>query len=260
MAVIRRHPTLFGMLMLALGVVACGWLLWPQPQQATADPTYQVLDPVAAADIGVLRRELGLDDDVLACLDLSDQSLEALLAGVRGWYEAHTAEWKAQRAALADQRARVRTLQTAVGVGQASAAALTAAKQQLAASETQYASGSAALRQSLIGQLPGAGQALVARMYAGRALAMPYRVLELSEAQRQALQSAQARYHQRLAVARQPESLSAIVSEYVQERATALGTGNLQTLAGLQSYLGPASERVVTVIARVLPVEPSIDE
>jgi len=256
MAVIRRHPRLFGGLSLTLALLALVWLLWPHVPPAQADPGYDPLDPVKAARVHALRRALALDNDVLACLDLESPQLESLLAQLRSWYETNSTDLAQRQAAVADQRARVRQLESAVNMGEDRVAELTAARQQLATLEAQYATYLAGVRQSLIGGLPAPSQALVARMDAARELPMPFRVLALTPEQLQACQAARTRYQQRLTVARTNDQRVSAQAAYEQDLEAAIGTQNLQTLAALKNYLGPASERVVAALNLVLPARP----
>jgi len=256
MAVIRRHPTLFGMLMLALGVVACGWLLWPQPQRAAAQVTYQPLDAVTAAHIQVLRDDAGLDNDTLGALNLTQPRLESLLAALRSWHDAHGAAWLAKWTALADQRAQIRLLESAIQGGQDQASALTAARQQLAQLQLEYETLVADLRSSALTGLDETGRALADRMRAQRTTPMPFRVLNLTGAQPADLALAGARYHQRLSITRDDEQRAQLYTDYQQALTQALGSPALQTLSALGGYLGAASERVVAAVQTVLPVSP----
>ena len=258
MAAIRRHPAAFGALGVVLTIFGLAWLLWPQSQLAVAaDPGGRTpLDPVAAGQIATLRQDLALDDDVLACLDLTSPQLESLLADVRAWYEAHTAQWLAQKSALADQQALVRVLESAVNMGEDQSAALAAAQEQLATLKAQYASSMTSTRAALATGLTAPQQALIARMDANRLLAMPFRVLELTSDQQKALRAVLTRYHQRLSVAREAEERAAIHADYEQDLQTAIGAPALQALAALGAYLGPAAERVASACDLVLGAGP----
>lgn len=254
MAVIRRSPGLFGGLGVLVIVLVFGWLLWPHPQASSAEQGYLALDAVTAGRIEVLRADAGLDDDALAALDLTPAQLESALAALRSGYEANSSTWIARWSALADQRARVRLLESAINRGQDESSALAAARQGLAQLEAEYQSAVAGLRTTALASASEPQQLLAQRMAAQRAVPMPLRVLELSAGQQTELSAASCRYHQRLALARTSEARALIESEYHQQLESILGTPAMQTLTGLGERLGPASERVVAALRTVLPI------
>jgi hypothetical protein len=258
MAVLRRNTgwlSLAGILVCALAVG--GWVLSRSAPAAVAmQQSYQPLDAVSASQIEALRRENGLDDDALAAIDASAQQLEALLVAVRSWHETNAAVWFQKRSAVADQRALIRQLRSAINMGRDRTAELAAAIRQLTQLEADYESSVAGLRLAAAVGLSPNQQALAERMRLRRSISMPFRVLGLNGAQDRALRQARSRYHQRLAVTRDTQQRATIREEYEQELESALGTANLQWLNTLRGYLGPASERVVAAVQTVLAVEP----
>src|SRR5688572_23339892 len=118
MAVIRRHPTVFSVAaFLLLGTGAVWWgVAWyaPAARANAAVLTLTLLEPVAADQIAQLRRDAGLENEPLCCINASEESLTSALTALRTWYESNAGEWNSQRRALADQRALVRLHRSAI--------------------------------------------------------------------------------------------------------------------------------------------------
>jgi hypothetical protein len=259
MAVVRRNAGWFSLAGVVLCIcVAVGWLVSRTPTEAAVamQQSFEPLERAVAGQIEELRRDSGLDDDVLAAMDLSEQLLDRVLIAVRGWHETNRTQWLAKRSAVADQRALIRQLQSAINMGQDRTAELAAAREQLERLTADYDTFVARLRQTATANLSTQQQALAQRMYERRDVAMPFRALGLDATQDRAVKQGRSRYFQRLAVEREPRQRAAIQDEYTQELAAAIGTGNVQAISTLAGYLGPASKRVVEAVQRVLPVEP----
>lgn len=257
MAVIRRNPELFSGLAIAVVLtLAAGWLLWPSPEPTLAQEGHQPLDAVAAGQVDILRQDAGLDDNVLAALDLTDVQLETVLAELRDWYDTNSATLISAWSALGDQRARVRLLESAIAMGENRATALANARQQLVTLETQYETLLAGLRTAAWGEVGASQRALAQRMHAQQTLPMPFRVLDLSAGQQENLHRLLARHHQRLAVTRDPQQRAAVQRQYRQELERVIGASGMQTLAALDQYLGASSQRVVAAVQTVLPLRP----
>ena len=254
MAVIRRNPGLFGGLGAVVILAAFGWFLWAHPAATLGEEGYEPIDALTAARIDVLRHDAGLDNDVLGAMDLSAAELEALLSDLRDWYGTNSASLVAQWSTLADQRARIRYLQSAINMGGDEAEALATAQQALARSQAAYETLLASARSATLSELEQSEQALAEHMRSQAALPMPYRVLDLSTSQQADLKRAQAHYQQRLCVARTAEQRSTYKSMHDQDVSAAIGVASEQTLASLRGYLGSSSERVVTALDTVLPV------
>ena len=258
MAVVRRNAGWFSL----AGIVLCtclvvGWMVARAPSAAAVAmlKSYPPLNEVAWWQIDELRRENGLDDDMLAATDATTLQLHNLLAAVRGWHETNLSAWLTKHSAVADQRALIRQFQSAINMGQDRMAELAAARQQLTRLESDYETLVAGLRQSAATGLSTEQRTLTQRMYARRGIPMPFRVLDLSARQDRDLKQARSRYYQRLAVTRDRQQRAAIRSAYQQELETAIGTANVQVLGTLRGYLGPASQRVVTAVQLVLAPE-----
>ncbi len=256
MATIRRNAKwLSAAALLLLGVLGGWWLLsWHAPR-ALASETYTPLDAVTAAQIDRLRQEVGVTDDVLAAINPSDEQAATILAAVRSWYEANSENLLARRTALADQQALVRHWASEIRLGEDAADELAAARTQLAQLTESYESYIAGVRESLGQQFSNEQLALLDQMCSQPEVPMPFRVLDLTESQRNALAEAQTTYRKRLAVAREPQQQAQLRAAYEQALANVLGPANLQQLASLSGYLGSSSERVVAAIELVLPVE-----
>jgi hypothetical protein len=188
-------------------------------------------------------------------MDLSAVQLEDVLAETRSWYETNVSDVLAKWSAIADARALIRHYRAQINMGQDASQDLETAEQQLAQAESAYETLVAGLRQAALAELSDSEQALSEHMRQRRELLMPFRVLDLSQAQDDGWQQARLRYLQRLAVTRDAQTRATLRSQYAQDLETALGSGNMQTLATLRGYLGSASQRVVTAVQTVLPVE-----
>ena len=255
MAVIRRNPRMTVLVFTMLAVVIAGWLIWPGPQPALAGPPYTPIDAVTAARIDVLCDGAGLDDDVLACLNLTSEQLATVLDGVRTWYETYEADWLTAHTAVEQQRAVVRHLEAAHVHDGAADGALTTARQELDQRETALDTQLAGLR-STVGTTLSAGQiTLWERMRSRTQVAMPYRILALTSAQDRARVGATRRYVQRLKTVEDEDQRAAVEATYAQELETAIGTENLQLLASLRGYRGVASEALVLALNEVFPLE-----
>jgi hypothetical protein len=256
MAVLRRNAGRVSVgVLVVCALLAAWWALSPHPPRAVAEGRYDALDAVAAAQVDLLRRENGLDDDALAAMNLNDGQLEVVLAAARAWYETNVSALVAKWSGIADQRALIRHYRSQINMGQDMSNELEAAERQLAQLESAYETFVSGLRRTALAGLSDSQQAMSEHMRLRRELPMPFRVLDLSEAQDTGWQQARTRYLQRLAVTRDAQTRATIRGQYARHLETALGSGNMQTLATLRGYLGAASGRVVAVVQLVLPVE-----
>ena len=255
MAVIRRNPVLSSLLACGLLAVVLGLVLWPRPVARADVGTYPPLAPADAARVAALRNAAGLDDDVLECLSASDQQLQALVPGIRSWYDAHNGDWIAADQAVTKQQARIRRLQSAINNGQDQSAALAAAQQQLAQLQAARETVLQTFRTACLGTLSPDQVTLITGMRARTAIPMPYRVLNVTPDQQQTLSALCSNYNEQLALARDPATVAALAANFNQQLATALGPANMQTLASLAQSRGPASVRVVALLNQVFPVQ-----
>lgn len=261
MAVVRRNAGWFSVAGVLLCLIAGGWWLWsvdPAPAMSQQGG-YTPLDEAAAGHIEFLRRENGLDNDVLASLNLDAEELETLLAAVRDWYETNSAQFVTRYAALADKHALIRNYRSQIGMGVDCSSELATAQQELAQLETSYETLVAGLRRAALAELSNSQQALAEHMRSRRDVPMPFRVLDLNAAQDDGWQRARRHYLQQLCATRDANARATFSSAYDQELATALGTQNLQNLGSLSGYLGAASVRVVTAVQTVLPVDDELE-
>lgn len=258
MAILRRNPDLSCALgLLVCSLVATVLVVWPRGTPALAgEPEYEPLDAVTAAQMEALRHGAGLDDDLLVCLNLDEPRLETLLAGVRAWFERSGAGWLAATEAVSLQRATIRELRVDQLNGLDPGMSLVGAEQDLARLETAQDAQLAALRAALGATFSPGQIALLEQMRARAGVPMPFRVLNLTPEQDQAVAKATRRYHQRLALAHNTQSNAALAGDYVRELETAIGAANLRTLSDLRSYRTVAAERLVAVLKRVFPVNP----
>jgi hypothetical protein len=255
MAAIRRNPGITVFVCLSLTAALVAWLAWPSPAPAWAGSGYTALDAVTADRIAVLRQDVGLDDDALACADLSAAQLEGTLAALRTWYAAEQADWLAASAAVADRRAVIRRLESAIANGQAEASALNAARQELTQAQAAYETLLAGLRTAATAGLSDSQRTVLNQMRTHRAVCMPFRILDISAEQQAGLARVLADYHQRLALVRNASAQAALAAEHAQAVADAIGADNVTLLAALAAYRGAAAERVVAALHLVLPVE-----
>ncbi len=255
MAAIRRNPLLSAVVAGFLLTLTVSLVLWPR-SQAHAEPAGNPLSAVEAARLHGLRTGGGFDDDVLASLNPTSEQLAAALPALRTWYETHRSDWLAASSAVADQRARIRLLRSALDNGQDVGAALTAAEQQLAQLENAYAVQLADLRAGCVATLSASQQALLEHMRTHPSAAMPLRVLELTAEQDTTLVRAATDYQQRLALARDAQARAALTAAYAQELQSLLSPTQRQQLVALAEYRGTAAERVVAALESTFPVTP----
>src|SRR5262245_55602172 len=127
MAAVRRNAPWLAPLALLLLMGVIGWRGFrgqiPQASAAVAaaaaqHQTYPALDPTAAYQIDRLRKDAGLDDDVLGVLNLDSATLVNVLASVRSWYESNAVQLDARQRGLAEQREMVRALHSRIQMGE----------------------------------------------------------------------------------------------------------------------------------------------
>ncbi len=256
MATLRRNAGWLSATGLVLFTVCGTWWLvsWYAPFALAAE-TYTPLDGVDAALMERLRRETGLDDEVLACIDVSSAQLETMLASLRSWYETNKTELLAQQAAVADQAAVIRVLQSANRIGEDVLSDLAAARQELTRRQNAYATLLETPHNDALTGLSDDELAVAERVYQRFGISMPFRFLELTDNQDRSVTSVRTRYFKRLAMARDADERSAARTEYLQDIEGAIGAANIQELNALKTYLGDASERVVAAVQTVLPEE-----
>jgi hypothetical protein len=255
MAAIRRNPVLSATVAGLLAVLALVLILWPHPQAQAGEPFLPV-SAVDAANVLTLRSGAGFDDDVLACLNPTPQQLETALPALRSWYQTHGADGLAAYRAVADQQARIRLLEAAIANGHDQSAALLAAQRQLTQLQAVYDAALANLRTAAAATLSTSQQTLLDQMRVRPAMPMPFRILDLTVEQQNALARVNTDYQQRLALARDAQTRAALATLYAQQLADALGPNNLQLLAALTEYRGAAAERVVSALQAVFPTTP----
>jgi len=257
MAALRRHKRLLGASALVfLGALLAIW--WPAAPRSQAALLMQVgygtIDWATASEVLALRQDAGLDDDTLACMNLSAPQLEDALAGLRTWYETNRPAWRQARSAVANAAALVRVHRSAIQNGQDHSQELAAAKQQLAQAEAAYETVFGEARGDALEGLAAGPLAMANRMRARDEHAMPYRALDLTGEQDTALQVALNRYRQRLSFARSSQARAQLRQMFEQGRDAALGQSATE-LASLQEYLGDSSQRVVEALALVFPID-----
>ncbi len=254
MAVMKRNARWFGLGGVLFALLLAIWFMrLPYAPAAFVVQSYPPLGDVDAARIDQLRRDAGLDDDVLACCDLTDEQLETLLSATRSWFDTNDATLAAAVSDIADQRALIRFLRSEIANGRDETQRLREAKAALAQAEAAHAALVSAVRTGVLGGLSPSQRTLADLMLAGGDLVMPYRILGLNDTQRDALSQTRSRYHQRLSVARSAQTRAGIHREYVSALQSAIGATNVQKLAALAAYRGAASQRVVAAVQLVLP-------
>lgn len=216
---------------------------------------YPPLDEVAADRIDALRRAAGVDDDALAAVNGTSQNLETVLSGVRSWFENNAGDLSTRQAAISDKRAEIRRLESANKNGSDVIGQLNTARAASAALESAHEGYLASARTGWLGSLTQAQRDLIGVMHGNAGLAMPYRALTLSDPQKEQLNSARRRYHQRLSGTRDAAARRALRLAHDQEVASAIGAGNVQQLGTLAGYLGAASSRTTAMVNYVLPRE-----
>lgn len=264
MAIIRRHPTLFGSVGLCLIVAFAVTLnLSRHASLAVAkldDPpgeSYSPISPLAAAEIAQLRRDIALDDDALAAVNVTGQQAVNVIAAIRTWYEGHTAAFRAARSAVADQQALIRSYQSANTNGQDVIASLNAAKGDLPTLQAAYDSLIAECRSSALANLDNGQQTLATLLQTRKAIPMPYRAVSLSSEQDQTLQRLKMEFHLRYGSTSDPDAQAAALSQYGQAVANTLGTENVNSINSINANIPNASQYVVNAIQNVLAVDPN---
>ena len=216
MAVVRRNPRITVLVFTMLAAAIAGWLICPGLQPALTDPIYTPLDAVTIAWIDVLRDDVGLDNDVLACVNLTSEQLTAVLPGVRSWFETHGADWWTVRTTVTQQRARVRHLEAACVYDSGDGGALTTARQELDQLETVLDTQFGGLRTTVATMLSAEQITLWERMRDHVQVSMPYRILDLGTAQDRARVGASHRYVQRLKMVEDAEQRAAAGAHVVE--------------------------------------------
>jgi len=267
MALVRRRPILSSSVLLIICAVAAlgaarAVHVWPfapagllAPIPLPYDPEeYEALDPVAATQIAELRIAAGLDDDALAACNLSDSELETVLAGVRTWFELNVSSWITNTSSVADKRALIRGCDSDIanGIDKSGVRAETIA--QLDSAKTDRESLLTSLRSAVLNGFSEGVRGLIDLMRAQPDAPMPYRVLSLTSEQKDKIGQARSRYGQRCAATNDAGELAEIQTDFDTEIATILGQNNVTTLENMATYRGPASERVVAAVKKVLPV------
>lgn len=253
MAILRRNAPWFGLVLFLCTVGLIGWWVYspiPQTQALVAFAPFEPATPLArldAARLEQLRRDVGLDDDTLGALGLSDAELDSVLSGLRGWYEQHAAALDTARSATADAHARIRSIRSKMDTGGDTAALtqqLTAARTELATAQSAYETLLTGVRSSVVGAGATERLSLINRMRSQKEMPMPYRALALSAEQRKNLRKALNAQAQRAGGAGPAVDWDVV-----------LGAGSAQQMASINATRGPASSRVVAALKRNLPVE-----
>ena len=238
--------------------IACGSTLaiaasttsfwWPARVQAAALPRTQeqewgALDAVAFSELETLRREVGADDDTLALLDLTQQQAQDLLGRLRTWYENNISSlhdaWKQD----ADQRAVARLTRSAAATGGEAPAPVNGSALATALADAANATFNGFTENQ---------RTLISGMQARSSLPMPYRVLALSDEQKNALQAAITRHSLRATTA-QAEGHSVEPLAAGPDLEQAIGANNLSTLQAFLARQAENARRIVAARNTVLP-------
>ena len=261
MAIVRANARLLGSVLtvLILGMMAW-WAFSPIPKSEATLATLAMLPPepilpltrLDAARLHELRQDVGLNDDALGVLDLSDAQLDEVLTDLRGWHSEHATQLAAARSAIADAQANIRLLTSRINTGDGAEnlpAQLATAKASLVTAKAAYETLLTSVRTSVISAESPQQLALIERMRSQERIPMPYRALELNDQQRRDLIAALVAHSQRVSLAGN-EAVPPI------DLAGVLGAQNIQQLASINAVRGPASHRVVAALSRNLPVVP----
>lgn len=268
----KRLVRRYWAIMLGVGLLGAlgssSWLLWPgstgeitQGQEPPPDP-YPELNAIAAGRIAELRRDLGLDNDALVGLNVTDAQVEQILALARTSAIDREAEITALQVAIGQEKGALREVRRKIRIGprdEAVIASLPTLERNLAAAEGQYEQFLGGLRQQVDGILDGAQRAQWAVLRNNAGLRLPDRLLALSDEQRVELLRAKRRQRRRRAVAQDAPGRAAAAASHQAERAAVLSPGHQQVLVAFQQTAPAASERVVQAVNKVLPVEEELD-
>ncbi len=255
MARLRAHVrtvTLFGVLLACGGVLT--WYSLSQPADA-AMLIYLELSEQDAAEIDQIRRDLSMDGAALACLDLSEAELDLVLSTVRTWHGTNAASWRSAQRAVADQAGIVRHIQSELRQGRGEVAELQSARATLAQRETEYEGVIDQLRQLVLASWAPADRDTYANMTDQPDLPLPFRALDLTQEQSDAVAAARRAYRARMAVELPDDVAAAERSSFEAAVASAIGSGNQLKLAAINQASTDASVRVVASEQRVLPVD-----
>ncbi len=209
------------------------------------------MDGVALGHVDQLMADAMLDDNSLACLNLSQLQSDGVFEGLRTWYEANTSAYTTALQALRDAEAKVRYWEAAIGNGEDRATELASAQTALTTAQSSYNTQVAAARTASISGLT-TEQTTLADALTDNSGPMPYRVLELTSAQLQGLEDALETLRQQLAVATSAQQRATARSTFDSAVTTAIGSGNVSTLTSVQAYLGTVAHRVMMSRCEVL--------
>ncbi len=256
MARLRAHVravTLFGVLLTCGGVLT--WYGLSRPAEAAMLIAYLELSEQDAAEIDQIRRDLSMDGAALCCLDLSEPELDLVLNAVRTWHGTNSESWRSAHRAVADQIGIVRHIQSELRQGRGEVAELQSARATLAQRESEYDDLIDQLRQLVLASWTPAVRDTYANIADQPGLPLPFRALDLTQEQREAVATARRVYRARMAVELPDDVAAAERSSFEAAVASAIGSSNQLKLTAINETSTAASARVVASEQRVLPVD-----
>jgi hypothetical protein len=263
MAILRRNAGWLGTIGgLALMAAVVWWVFTPATSSnamltAVAYwPSVPELTAVQAGQIERLRRDSGLDDDALACLDLSDDELDVVFTDLREWFDANATALANKLDAVATARNAVNAIRSQFDMGtEEDAQNLESAVANLAAAKSEYEALLVAAREDALESVSAGKAAIVTRMKANHAVAMPFRFLELSDEQRDQLHVAQGRHFRIIGTLPADLDQTDAHDQHQQALETALGAEAIAELSDLAEFRAESARRLVAAIQRNLPVQ-----
>lgn len=244
----KRSQTLKALCLGSAALAAGGmWFMFQiGPETASAamlrmqEAGYSTLDPVAAGEIDRLAQEIGLDDNALAAVDLSQAQLNDVLARLRAWYEPNAVLIRTRWAAVADATALKRIARSTAETGSGSAPEF-----DLSAAETALATVQAQALAAAVAGLSTEQRADIAAVASRKSLPMPFRVLALSSDQERALQTWLTQRSLRASHAQDGDPAAGL--------SDAIGSQNVTALDSFASARPARSARIVLARNTVLP-------
>lgn len=265
MAIIRRHPTLFGSVGFCLVVAfVLTWSLSRHGPAVTASaassivegPTVQPMSPQAESEVETLRKAAALDDTSLELLNLGNSQAVAVLSAVRAWYESNAAALRSQGSAIADARNKLLLSQADASNGRSSEQDPNTLNSALTNCEATYQASLNQLRQNALAGLTNPQKSLADLIFQRKETPAPYCALPLTGEQDAVLQKARQRYYQVIASPVNADVRASAAQEFSAAATTAIGATNCQQLAAIAEYVGPASIQIQAANEAVFPPPP----
>jgi len=229
-------------------------------REALADePALEALDQVTFEGIEQLRGKLGLDDEALAALGLSDQTTRQVLATCRQWYEANRDALKLRHLQIVAKKAVLRETERRIRVGprdQQVIDSLPQERQAVEQAKEQYDKYlSVSLAPAIDALLTPEQRSLRQVLAANAGGIMPYRMFALTDQQKQTIAKARQRYF--YACRKAPdESARAEARQQLQSKlAEVLTSAQLVKISSWRQSAPEASKTIMVAVKEVLAVD-----